>query len=633
MRFLVFFTSLVFSFTLYAQPDCIKNSKDRFTVKHLKINSEHQDFGCAFFKDKVVFATTNTNFSPIKRTWKVNKLPFLDLYYADISESRELVNIRRFPNKTNPKYNEGPATFNKAGDFMIFTTNRPEISKKDTLVRLEMYSSLFDGKTWSEPRALPFNNKNYSVGQGCLSPDGNTLWFVSDMPGGQGGTDIYVSEMDGNRWSEPKNAGATVNTPQNEMFPFVHPDGLLFFASNGHRGFGALDVFVMRINRGELSGTPKNLGNSLNSEADDFAFIIDAEQKYGYLSSDRKKGKGNDDIYGIEMHAPINVSVILAGTAKDPSGKLLPETDVSIYDSADKLVAKTKTGENGKFEAELLRNENYRIEGKKIDYESAQENLSTHEDKEEYFVDLVLEKKFTAEINVQIVDKKTGEAISDVKIIRTDEKMKTDSAFSNKSGKHIFVLGEKKQFDTIAYRFKFSKKSYVSRTYTFNEVVGTAAEFDIKIQMDKIEIGTDIGVLAKLKPIYFDFRESAIRRDAAQELDKIVEIMKENPTMEIELASHTDSRGNHAMNKILAGKRAASSANYIISKGIDESRIVSKGYGESKPRVVSEEVHKQYDFLPAGQVLNEDFVRTLPHDKAEKAHQLNRRTEFVVTKQ
>ncbi len=634
MKRIIFLALIALSFTAKAQSDVISDSDKRFKVKPLKMNSDQQEFGVSYLNGKVVFASTNAGFQPIKRTWKGNNLPFLDLYTAETDSTLEITNVKPLAYSAETKYHKGPATFNAAGDVMIFTANSRKVSKTDTTIRLELYQAKLSGESWQTPSALPFNNKAYSVGHASLSADGNTLYFVSDMPGGFGGTDIYKAEKQGSTWGTAVNLGSIINTKGNEMFPFNHTDGLLFFASDGLNGVGGLDVFVSEISASATYSKPKNMGKSINTEFDDFAFVMDADQKYGFLSSNRTEGKGNDDIYGVEILKPFKTSVILAGLTKDSKGTILAEAAVKLFNSKGIKVAETVSDKAGKFSFNVDQNADYKLTGEKVQFVTTEKEFSTHEKKPEYHTELILIKGFEAELIVTITDKKTGLALPAVDI--TYETPKTSGPILSKTdtqGKWLQPLGKVQESDTLAYSLKFKLQGYVSQTIADSKIVENSGKIELRIQLDKIEIGGDIGKMANLKPIYFDFQKYTIRPDAAKELDKIVDIMNENPSLEIELASHTDSRGNNSQNATLATNRANSSANYIIKKGIDKRRISGKGYGEVKPLTVTEEINVQYPFLPVGQVLNEKFIGELTKAQAETAHQLNRRTEFIVVKQ
>src|SRR6185437_874863 len=196
-----------------------------------------------------------------------------------------------------------------------------ELKKKDRVVNLEIYFRNYKDGKWSKPEAFILNNKDYSVGQPCLTADGSTMYFTSNMPGGYGGTDIYrIKKDEKGTWGTPENMGNKLNTEGNEMFPFFEENnGVLFFASDGRFGLGGLDIFICLINDTKV-GTVYNAGSPLNTQYDDFALITDDKFKTGYFSSNRSGGSGDDDIYAVDILKGLNIGKQIKGFAKDKEG-------------------------------------------------------------------------------------------------------------------------------------------------------------------------------------------------------------------------------------------------------------------------------------------------------------------------
>src|SRR5690606_38389977 len=236
-----------------------------------------------------------------------------------------------------------------------------------------------DGAWEAEPFA--YNDvKAYSVGHAALSIDDNVLYFVSDMPGGHGGTDIWFSERQAdNSWGRPVNAGPTVNTTGDELFPSIAPDGTLYYSTDGLAGMGGLDVFKSIGSKSQWS-TPENLRYPVNSAADDFAYLVYDEDETGYrgfLSSDRRGGKGGDDIYSFSYEKP-QIIIILKGTTSDKAtGERLPAASVTLYDGAREIVAKKSSSGTGTFEFVLDRNQDYTVLGQKAGYHADSAKVST----------------------------------------------------------------------------------------------------------------------------------------------------------------------------------------------------------------------------------------------------------------
>lgn len=613
-------------------------SKDRgfFSIKNLDYNNESEEFSPTFYKNRIVYSSSRQEVQIIRRKWAWNKLPFLDIYIAKIDTNNlEFVSYEKF--NFNKKFHEGTVAFNKAGDFMMFTSNNYKQKSSDGVIKLEMFSSNLKHGKWSNPKSFPYNNKEYSVGHPTLSPDGKTLYFASDMPGGIGGVDLYVSHLtDGGKWSNPENLGSEINTEGNEMFPFIHPDGFLFFASDGRPGLGGLDVFVAKM-QGDKLLSIENLGTPINTNFDDFAFIIDDKLTYGYLSSNRISGKGDDDIYSFKLLVPFFSKKLITGTAVDQDSVLLANVEVSIFDNQSNLLKTIITDQNAYFSFTVEPDQEFTINGTKIKYFGDQKNVSTKTTDPIINTILVLKKIEFSLVGV-IKDEKTKLPIDSAQVLLTKVRKALKLDFiSDSVGKFKKELLDVNLNDTVNYIVDVKKHGYLPVNNDIQIIFDHPGEYHLeeymKTNLQPIKVGDDIGKLVDIKPIYFDLDKYNIRPDAAIELDKIVKVMNENPEMVIELGSHTDLRGSDAYNISLSSHRAISSANYIKSKISNPSRIYGKGYGETSPLVVTAEINAQFDFLPVGQILNESFIYSLPtKEQQEAAHQLNRRTEFKIIK-
>ncbi len=589
--------------------------KNQFKIKNIDINTSTEDFGTAFYgKNQVVFASTRSKSKLIKRIWNWNQKPFLDLYQADIEHS-QLSNVKQFKKKFNKKYHEGPASFNKKGDFMAFTLNNYKNKSKDGIVKLQIYTSEKKDGKWQKPVSMEFNNSEYSVGHPALTEDGKTMYFASDMPGGYGGTDIYITQKNENgEWSKPVNLGKDINTEGNEMFPFIHKNGLLFFASDGLLGIGGLDVFVSKKTNNAWA-EPKNLGTPINSSYDDFALILNDKMKSGFFSSNREDGKGDDDIYSFKLLKPITFDVMIKGKVKDTYGNPLANSEVILFDQEGNPLKTISTDENGVFQFKAEPNRLFTIEGSKPNYLSAKNNIDTKTENQIINQNIILEKMPDFILKISLFDKKTNSPLSNVKTNITEQKSgKTFEVYTSDNGDYFLKLPEKHLKDTLNYSFVFEKEGYAPKNYTYNQVLTKYGEYSFNIQMNKIEAGKDLGKLIEINPIYFDFDKYNIRPDAAKELDKIVKIMNEYPTMEIELSSYTDCRGSSIYNLKLSDRRAKASADYIKKRITKPTRINGQGYGETKP-------------------VNDcrcEGGRGKGRGCTEKQHQQNRRTEFKI---
>ena len=599
--------------------DELLKSGGNFTIRNLDVNTENQDFGPAFFNEKVVFASTREGLKSIKRSYNWNQKPFLDIYVADVKDG-QLVNPVNFSRSLNKKMHEGPACFAKQGTVMAFTRNNYTGKSEDGVVKLEIFFSMFKDSLWSKEEAFVLNNKEYSVGHPWLSEDGNTMIFASDMPGGFGGSDLYrISKDVQGVWGKPESLGDKVNTEGNEMFPFFDAKNeLLFFASNGHLGLGGLDVYCMPMRGGKL-GKLVNFGTPLNSQFDDFAFILDKEDRKGYFSSNRADGKGDDDIYAFDMLKPLQFSKFIKGTAKDKDGNILANVQVVLTDANGKEVARVTTTEDGQYKFEVEGESTFQLEGTLAKYRGDKNSVSTEGDASEFTADLTLAKEPELSLYCQVKDRATGLPLDSVSVRYTDKQNKqTENILTPSTGDFYKSLKEFKLGDTLKVELLIEKPGYLAKTGTYTKVLDRPGMYDMTQDLDmtlsKLDVGADLSKLIDIKPIYFDLNKYNIRKDAAIELNKIVKVMNDYPTMVIELGSHTDCRGSVASNEKLSDNRAKASAAYIKGKITNPERIYGKGYGESK--------------LKNGCACEGPVKSTC----TEEEHQQNRRTEFIIIK-
>jgi peptidoglycan-associated lipoprotein len=437
--------------------------------------------------------------------------------------------------------NEGTPTFSKDGKIMVFA--RGNTGKRKGGLDVDLYMSrLQEGNNWGIPFRLPISDSLAWDGSPAFSADGKTLYFASNRAGSVGGIDLYRANMDASgRFGRPVNMGRDINTPGDEMFPFVAADGKLYFSSDGHPGLGKLDVFVATRSQGVIR--IENMGVPINSPADDFGLTF-PEPNRGYMASNRPGGKGDDDIYLVEQ-----------GAAPDPTKPKTPGSDsTTIVQNGPKRVR-------------------YFLAGTV----SAIGTPATPLDS----------------ARVRIVEDATEATVAET----TTEKPGTFGKFPIQEGKTYSVIAERKGYLTKREPFTMQGRSIPEIFLTKPE---TDTTFSVALALDKVELDKTF----VLENIYYDLNKFNIRSDAAEELDKLVTILKDNPTLKIELSSHTDARDTDSYNLKLSQNRAKSAVDYIISKGIDADRLSARGYGETKLIV------KQ--------------ART------EEEHQRNRRTEFKV---
>jgi len=607
----------------------LNEDKGQFALTNLKMNTSESDFGTSYLNDKVVFVSSRQGIGFTKYEYNWNVKNFLNLYsfVPDKSDKTKVSKIKHLTAKggINKKFHEGPATFNADGNLMIFTRDRynktEELNTNQVRV-LELWWSEKDANgEWGKAQPMSFNNKEYNVGHGALTPDGRTLYFVSDMPGGEGESDIYYSTRNGDgTWSSPTNAGQNINTEGKEMFPFYHDKGMLFFASDGHAGIGGLDVFMATVS-GTTFVTSKNLGSTLNSSMDDFAFILDKEMKTGYVSSNRDGGKGNDDIYAFDLLKPFKLTKRIEGIAREKGkGIILTGAVIKLYGADNNVLAEVLADNNGYYSFDVDPDLDFKLTGDLDKYNQGKNTASTKTEEEVVKADLDLDRIPEIGLLCFVSDAKSGVPLEGAHLIFKDKTTGKEFAnvFTDKEGYWSKALEQAKINDKLSYDITVSKEGYLDKTLTFNHLIDKEGVIKVHNELDltlgKIEVGTDIGKLIDINPIYFDLGKYNIRPDAAKELDKIVEVMNKYPSIVIELGAHTDCRSSYTSNEKLSDDRAKSSAAYIVSKGISQERIYGKGYGEKE-------------------LLNDCKCEgSLKSTCSEEDHQKNRRTVFKIVK-
>jgi peptidoglycan-associated lipoprotein len=482
-----------------------------FTVEPLHIPGMAGVFAATPYKGGLVFAGEKAASSQKENPW--TGLSYLDLYSSKADITGNWTTPTPLPGSVNGRFHEGPATFSADGKVMYFTRSdyyKFRLNKDDNAVsHLKLFRAelLPDGQ-WGNIHQFAYNGEDHSTGHAALSSDGNTLYFISDRPGGLGGTDLYRCQRIGESWSEPENLGNTVNSPGNEMFPTLHGD-TLYFSSNGHRTLGGLDIF-RTWPVGDGWSEPENLNYPINTPHDDFALVMMSDGRSGFLSSNRS---GSDRIHRFEVHDP---TLKLVGTFRnEANGEPMADVEVKLLDLTTGEVLTLLTGPDGTYAFDLKKDHEYRVSGGK-------------------------------------------------------NGMFTES-------RDLHTMGQK-----------------ISRTYR--------EDFDLK------EVVIEKPIL--VDNIYYDLDRWEIRPEAASELDKLARIFTDNPDLHFELSSHTDSRASDLYNLVLSEARAKSAVDYLIRKGVDPERITAKGYG--KRRLVN---HCR------------DGVEC-----SEEEHQVNRRTEFKVTR-
>lgn len=479
----------------------LRQNPSYYRVKNLEIlNSPASEYAPSYLNNELYYTSSRGN----SRIYEATGTPFTSLYKVTSRGAIvDMATVAQLPSTINTEnVNNGCITFSPDGKIMVFAKGNS--GKRKGGEDVDLYLARFRNGEWSEPLVITgsVNSPKFWDSTPAFSPDGRTLYFSSNRDGGYGGTDIYAAQMDSRgRFSRIRNLGPEINTPGNEMFPYVAEDAKLYFASDAHPGFGALDLFVVKRSSGKT--TIENLGEPVNSTGDDFGIFLVRPDR-GFLTSNRDGGKGDDDVYTFVNEDPDLkvVNYYLAGVTYTPdkAGKLqiLANTKVSLIDANSNVMQDYVTGTDGKFLFRVYENEDYNLIGELDGY-----------------------------------------------LIRRQE---------------------------------YTTKGKSVDPQTLKELI-TNITLDTIVVLDKIEINK----IFVLENIYYNFNKYDIRPDAALELDKLVQLLTDNPEIKIELSSHTDSVDTDDYNIWLSQKRAESAVEYIVKHGIGPDRLVAKGYGESKP--------------------------------------------------
>ncbi|MDJ0367878.1 OmpA family protein [Hymenobacter sp. H14-R3] len=481
------------------------------------VNSPSSDFSAARMPNsgELVFASGRDG-----KPYPGNGERFTALYAQKFDDPAAMTGGT--PRKLEPLFNnanelQASATYTPDGKTMVFA--RSNDGSKKGYRSVDLWISYYRNGAWVEPVLANINDRTADDFAPVFAPDGTTVYFASGRKGGLGGNDLYKATLGSNgRFSAAENLGETINSVGNDNFPGVGPDGTLYFSSDGHPGFGKLDIFQVQ------GGKPVNLGAGMNTAADDFAPFFTAPG-VGVFSSNREGGKGSDDLYTFKKKARKTVIFYVDGTVLERDTKAntttaVPSETVTITSGSGQK-QDVLTGPDGKFSARLDSAQTYALFADRNNDFTARTSLST--------------------------------------------------------------VGRYPSQETLTQP-------------------QTEIRLPVTLTLNKIVVNRAIEV----KDIFYDYDKFNIRPDAALRLDTLVLTLQDNPKINIELSSHTDQRGKDAYNLKLSQRRAEAAVAYIVSKGIAQSRITARGYGETRPIV--------------------------KNAKTEAEYQRNRRTEFKVTR-
>lgn len=398
----------------HAELSRLLKDEGNYKAVNMNINTDAADFAPAYYKDQVVFTSSRETPKWIVRKYSWNGQPFLDMYVSDVFDN-QLESPEKFNKKLNRKMHDGPASFSNDGTFMAFTSNHYKDKSKDRIVELQIWFSKYEDEKWSEAEPFALNHPEYSVGHPCLTADGNTMYFTSDMPGGCGGADIYRTTKAANgEWGKAVNLGDKINTEGDEMFPFFEGNNeVLFFTSDGRFGLGGMDIFMCAIN-GSETGHAHNAGSPLNTQYDDFAMVVDQQLQKGYFSSNRTNGSGSDDIYSVDLLNVLNIGKKIQGIAKDKDGTPVPNTLITLRDEEGTVLNTLTTEDDGAFTFLTDPDETFKLTGTKDNYSDGKADVNTFGKEFIVKADVLLLKKEEEVIRKEPVITKKPEKTKDL---------------------------------------------------------------------------------------------------------------------------------------------------------------------------------------------------------------------------
>jgi outer membrane protein OmpA-like peptidoglycan-associated protein len=420
----------------------IQVDQGNYKVASVNTNTSSTDFGTVYYQNKIVFASSRKGSVAVIKEDPWTHQPYLALYVSEL-DGRQLKSPTLLNKGFTGKMHDGPASFSKNGLKMAFTSNNYDDKSKDRVVELQIHFSSFENNEWTDPTAFVFNNSGYSVGHPCLSADGKTMYFVSDMPGGFGKSDIYITTLNVNgEWTRPINLGDQINTESDELFPFYEEkNNKLYFSSNGRYGLGGLDIFIADLKDGMVSNV-HNAGYPLNTNFDDFAAIVDSNLKYGYFSTNRNGGIGNDDIFMLEMVTEKDKLKRIEGIAMTKEGIAVPNTFVTLFDNNFKLIDTVTTNKNGFFSFEVQPDEQFNLLGKKELYYDGKNTANTSGKEFIIKANLELLKSYKSDVDTSL-RKKDLAVILNLKPIYFDlNKYNINSDAANELDKIAAIMNE-----------------------------------------------------------------------------------------------------------------------------------------------------------------------------------------------
>jgi outer membrane protein OmpA-like peptidoglycan-associated protein len=588
-----------------------------------RLNSEGYDFAPVKYRNGLVFVTSRRKSGP--QDTQTGET-FFELWYSELDPNQQPLEPNLFSIQLKSQFHENAVAFSRDENKIYYTRNSTEVSNQNGRKVLNIFEATRNQETWTDQHPLPFNGKDYSCMHPTLTPDGNKMIFASNMPGGMGGLDLYLIEKKEDQWTVPINLGPEVNTPGNEVFPFFHESGTLFFSSDGHRGLGGFDLFMIDLS-GPKWGAVANLGIPFNSEQDDLTFYLNSESNSGFFASGRTGGKGKDDIYSFE--APLGIQGIevpelrriIVKIADDAFGKKADGAAIRVFNLTDKeskdleslyqadwvpdskmpgvltLQLSTKqledlpppdylTAINGIVTLDLEANKNFLLHISKPGFETKEITVNTNElHPDPIYVFLEPVQCITYSGKTISENSERGIPFAEINL-RNENTGETTLQYANQYGHFTFCLEPNSQYTLIGEKIGYN--TGLSSISTIEASNLATLEGTLRLSANNSSFsnapGIRLGSILILEDISYDFNKSPIRVGEGREFKELGHLLIQYPTMEVEMNFHTDTRGQENYNLQLSENRAQSAKRQLEQMGIPSYRITTVAKGESQPR-------------------------------------------------
>ena len=508
----------------------IRARGSRYVVKQAKLfNSRRADF-CPMYLgadcDQIYYTSTTEKATGDKKS-EITGMKNADVFFSKKNEKGEWERPEPVEGELNTEFDEGIVAFSPDAQTMYLTKARRELNAPTSV---EIYTSTRSDAKWSAPVKFEITADTLSTfGHPAVSPDGEYLYFVSDMPGGYGGKDIWRISLK-ERQGSLVNLGPDINTEGNDDFPYVRSDGSLYFSSDGHPGMGGLDIFRATAvgDPADLRWKVENMGFPINSAGDDFGITF-GKGEDGFFSSNRGDARGFDHIYSFE-YDPVRITI---------EGLVMDKDEEPVKNAIIRIV-----GNDGSNQKEVARD---------------------------------------------------------------------DGSFS-------FALQRGVKYVMLA-----GAKGYLNQKQEFaSDSTMEDANYWVEFILPSISKPSVV------ENIFYDYDKADLRPESKTALNELIAVLHDNPNVTIEMASHTDRWGSDAYNINLSGRRAKSVVDYLVENGISRDRLQPHGYGKSRPKTVTKRIARLYPQFKEGDILTEEFIKTLSEEDQQAADQINRRTEFSV---